>query len=122
MLHANDPLVIAGVKIFKNIPVIDLPCTGFIPARVITAMESSYLVPARVNVWNEVTLSDLLMVDIIHYFNCRAVHSLAYLICLRHSREKQARMVMERIKRLYDNGHAFRFSYFSTVFQVFDDV
>ena len=61
-----------GVAFILNKPeyigVVDFACTGFLAPGVVTYLKVGDLIPARFNIWDEVSLLNLLVVDVEKYF------------------------------------------------------
>ena len=65
-----------------NVFVIDLSTSGFLAARIVAGLEIGNFIPATIDIRNEVSFGDLLMVDIEQDFAGRRVDCLANSVCL----------------------------------------
>src|SRR5688572_17389778 len=60
VLHADHALEALRVNVTEDIPIIDLPRARFLAAGVVAGLEISDLIPATVDVGDEISLGDLL--------------------------------------------------------------
>src|SRR5664280_2693060 len=77
MFHTENAFIFTAIDIFKNIFKVDLSGCRLIASRCIPQMESGYLTPGSFNIWDQVSFSDLLMINIVNYLaygpvNCSA--------------------------------------------------
>ena len=85
MLHADDPVVFTVINVLEHILIIDLTCSGLVPAGIVAAVESSYFAPCGINVRDQVPFGDLLVIDIIYNLAGWSVNSPADCIRLPRS-------------------------------------
>src|SRR5574340_1679752 len=90
VLHAQSALVTFAVEVPEDVPVIDLACAGLIAAGVIAHVECRDLTIGLVNVGNEVSLGDLLVVQVVHALDEGAVGRLPDLAGRRDLLQEQA--------------------------------
>ena len=82
MLHPQNSIIPFGMNMLENIPVIDLTGSRFISSRIIPDLEVGGLIPCPINVGNDVSFGDLLMINIEKYLAGRTSYCLADFIGL----------------------------------------
>ena len=73
MFHPQDAVVAFSVDVFEDIPVIDFTRRWLFAPWVVTDLEITDLVPCSIDVGNQVSLGNLLMIDIVYnlyHTNC----------------------------------------------------
>src|SRR5690606_4751628 len=108
------------MDMFEDVLVIDLSGGRLVTPRIIGNMEGAYIVPAHIDVRNNVPFCDLLMIDVIYNFAAWVIHSYADPFCLRHTGQEQAGMIGVGIQGFDDKSKLCFFRKLTTQPQVFD--
>ena len=77
MLHAHDAVEVLILEVLKDLAVVDLAGAGLFATGVVTTLEIRDFIPAVINVGDEVSLGDLLVVNVEEDFARRAVDGAA---------------------------------------------
>ena len=77
MLHADDSLEAFAGDMTEDIPIVDFTGPRFFAAGVIPRLKVTDLVPAMVDIGNQVSFRDLLMIDVKQNLARRPVHRAA---------------------------------------------
>ena len=83
VFQSHDPFEAFLVNMAEDVAIVDLARPGFFAPWVITTLEICNFIPAIIDVWDEVSFTDLLVVNIKQNFTGRMVDGLADLIRLR---------------------------------------
>src|SRR5690606_23201102 len=92
VFHAHDTTVPFVVDVLEDILIVDLARSRFFSSGVVPYLKVGDLIPAKIDVGNEVTFVALHMVDVVENFAGRRIDRLAYHITL-------VRMAKEEIRR-----------------------
>lgn len=108
MLHAKYKclvfLLAAIVNVLANFGVVDLTGAGLFSARIISCLEIAYLGPTLVDVGNEVSFGDLLMINVKQDFAGRTIDRPANGKGLVGTLQKDSTMVGSPIQWLQNHG------------------
>ena len=83
MLHADDPVMALVRDMPEDVAVVDLTGSRFVAAGVVAVLEASDVRPALVEIRDQVSFGDLLVIDVEQDLARRAVHRFADCIRLR---------------------------------------
>ena len=112
------------MNIFQGNPqfAIDLARAWFFPAGIVPKVKMSDFAPCHVDIRDQVSFGDLLMIQVVDDLAGRAVDRLADLVGLRDLLQEQARMVGPPVQRLDDDDHAGRLGDLDAAAQIVDQV
>ena len=65
MLHADRSIISLGMEMLENVLVVDLPGGGFLASGRIPHMETTDLIPGTVDIRDQISFRDLLVVDVV---------------------------------------------------------
>jgi len=122
MFHAKSTIVFLIVQVFENILVVNFTCCWLIAAGRISQMEHSYFAPCSLNIRNEVTFRNLLVIKVIQQFAGRSVHSPADCITLRYPCEEKSGVINKVVQRLKNQSDTFGFNYIAAKPQVVNSI
>ena len=105
VLHAEHSFEAFRVNVTEYVLVVYLARAGLFPTWVIAYVESSDVLPGFVDVGNQITFADLLVIQIIYNLAARVVHAFTNQICLRDIPEETPRMICPPIQR-FDGSSA----------------
>src|SRR5690554_796959 len=93
MFTAKYTFVTFVINMFEYVSVVNFSGSGFFSSRIITDMESTYLVPGTIDIGNDITFSYLLVIHIIDDLTGRAVYCTTYHIGLRYTSQEKSRVI-----------------------------
>ena len=122
MFHAHDALEVLGFQVLEDLAVVDFAGAGFFAAGVVSTLEIRDLGPAVIDVGDEISLGDLLMVNVEEDFAGRAVDRAADGVGLVGFLEPSATVVGVFVERFEDHDEVVRFEDLATATQQVDDI
>ena len=93
VFHTEHTVIAFAMDMLEYILIVDFPAGGFFAPGVVTQMEGGNLIPGLIDIWNQVTLGDLLVLEVIDDLAIGAVHSSTNQIGLGDLLQKEARMI-----------------------------
>ena len=71
------------MDVLEYIEVVNLPGGGLFPSGIIAHLEVSNFIPCQIDVWNQVSFMNLLVIEVIQYLTGWTVYCPANLVSLR---------------------------------------
>src|SRR5574343_515909 len=101
MLHTQHAAIAFFMDVFEHITIIDLTGGGFISSRIVTDLKITDLLPALIDIINDISFITLHMVDIIKYFHGSTSYSLTDYIVLMRTTQEKIRIVAQWLQHHY---------------------
>ena len=95
MFHTIYPGETAVIDMSKNISIVDFTGCWLFTSRIITDLEIADFIPGVVDIRNQVTLGNLLVINIAENLAGRTTNRITNLISLRHLGQEKTRVVVE---------------------------
>ena len=96
MFHPQDAVVTFSVNVLEDVPIVDFSGRRLFAAGIVTHLEIANLLPGHIHVGNEVTLLDLLMVNIHKDFHDEIV-DMAVVLAARDVQDQLGYQTMQQI-------------------------